>query len=316
MLCVTEDAGPDQKAQRLRLLSHIYGPMESGGSEDPFCHIWYWDISCLVHQFNLIVGSHLGLIDHCLLGLGHDFKYYSSLAKLIHSWRSIPSAIMSEFPPEHFASMRLPPAPCASRWGCVHELEAFLLAIGPAEVQAKFPRACALAKRRQSCDQPASGHPVDEVALDEYRDFQVRMGRYMTSANQVVKDAVFWFMVLASFVCKEPLIYCYAWLQKPQEQAILTFVTGKAFEFLQQLQSLASDLTWVSACLRESGADASLTPEAQSALTGAALKIALHNAAAYERRIYEYVTARLAHEFAFGCAGCAFAFFRKVTIVD
>lgn len=301
-MCVTEDAGSDQKAQRLMLLSRICKGelMAANGSkvEDHYSHIWYFDISCLVHQFNLIVGSQLSLMDVCLESLDQDYRYFSSLAKLIHSWRSMPKIIMSEFPADHFASLRLPPAPCAARWGCVHELEAFLLAVGVREVQQSFTRACVMysSNRKKKATPTASScttKPIDEIALDEYTQFQERLGRYMKSASHIVKDVVFWFMVAASFHVKEPLISCYAWLQKPRTTAMLDFTCGQAHVFLKQLQGLTTDLDWVTACMVESGASATMTEEVQAQLAGVAIRMALHNAAAYERRIYAYATSNL-----------------------
>ena len=295
VLCVTEDAGSDQKAQRLMLLSYLCND-EDG---DDFSNIWYFDVSCLVHQFNLIVGSHLALIDECLSNLGYSFRYYSSLAKLIHSWRSMPKAIMAEFPPEHFASMKLPPAPCAARWGCVHELEAFLLAIGVKEVQRAFAHASAMfvANRKKKANPASASKPVDEIAFDEYSEFQERMSRYMRSACQTVKDAVFWFFVTASFQAKEPLIRCFAWLQTPRETPMLDFVCGQAFEFLQQLQALTVDGSWVTTCFLESGAGSVVSEEVQGVMAAAAIRIALHNLTAFERRIYSYVSATLGNVF-------------------
>lgn len=285
------------------LLSHLCKGEVDDDDSDHFSQIWFFDISCLVHQFNLIVGSQLSLMDTCLADTGSEYRYWSSLAKLIHSWRSMPSVIMSEFPSDHFASIRLPPAPCAARWGCVHELEAFLLAIGVENVQKAFCHACEVygSKRKKKPCATSSGAtgcgstsaPIDEIALDEYNQFQERLGRYMRSANQLVKDTVFWFMVTASFQAKEPLMSCFAWLQKPRPTPMLHFTCGKAYEFLKQLQLLTTDLSWVTACMVESGAAQRMTEEVQGQLAGVALRMALHNAAAYERRIYDYVTSNL-----------------------
>lgn len=301
VLCVTEDAGSDQKSQRIRLLSHICkSEIENVNGElatnDPLSCIWFFDISCLVHQFNLIVGSQLALMDECLAGCDFTLRYYSSLAKLTHSWRSIPAAIMSQFPSDHFASWKLPPTPCAARWGCVHELESFLIAVGVHTAQEKFIRACAaFTAKRKAPTGKSNGltQPVDEVALDEYNEFSKRMSRYMRSATDVVQNTTFWFLVLASFTCKEPLVQCFAWLQKPRDMPIMKFVTGEAYAFLVKLQSLVTDLSWIHVCLHESGASRTMTEEAQAILVGAAVKMAAHNASAFERRMYNYVCAIL-----------------------
>ena len=291
---VTEDAGSDQKAGRSRILAEVYNSDTEELKCDDYKHVWYWDVSCLVHQFNLIVGSQLASLDQCLTGLGKEYKYYSSLAKLIHTWRNIPKHIMSMFPPDHFAAHHLPPSPCAARWGCVHELEAFLLAIGPADVQEAFSKACVTATLfKGSSAKESSTQVVDDVAADEFKAFQERMNRYMRSASKSVKDSVFWFMMLTSFTAKEPLMHCYAWLQKPRPAAMLELVTGKAYGFLQELQRLIHDLSWVEYCLRESGCVNAVTSEVQDVLRSMALKIAVHNASAYERRFYSYICASL-----------------------
>ena len=143
IFCVTEDAGADQKSQRLKLLSMLSkGLLEVNDRNDDFANVWFWDVNCLVHQFNLVVGGHLHLIDASLKALQQEFLYYSALAKIIYTWRNHSQVMMSEYDVDQMASRQLPPAPCAARWGCTHELEIFLLATGVQNVTQKFVSAC------------------------------------------------------------------------------------------------------------------------------------------------------------------------------
>ncbi|CAK9108754.1 Uncharacterized protein SCF082_LOCUS50574, partial [Durusdinium trenchii] len=180
VFCVTEDAGSDQKAQRLKLLTMLSAGLED--SEDPYQNVLFWDVNCLVHQFNLV------------------------------------------------------------------------------------------------------------VALDEYREYQVKMSKYMQSAVHAAQSATFWFFVHVSQASKEPLIECFAWLQKTKQSAIIKLVTEKAFEFSEKLRKLVTDRRWIVYCLEESGAKKTLPPDRQAQLINAASRIAAHNATAFERRIVEYIT--------------------------
>lgn len=290
VFCVTEDAGSDQKAQRLKLLTMLSAGLED--SEDPYQNVLFWDVNCLVHQFNLVVGSHLYLIDTCLKAMSEEFLYYSSLAKIIYTWRNNSDKMMSQYDVDELPSKQLPPAPCAARWGCVHEIETYLLLSGCKKVSANFVRVCEQISSRKSAAsvKPSKSQQIDEVALDEYREYQVKMSKYMQSAVHAAQSATFWFFVHVSQASKEPLIECFAWLQKTKQSAIIKLVTEKAFEFSEKLRKLVTDRRWIVYCLEESGAKKTLPPDRQAQLINAASRIAAHNATAFERRIVEYIT--------------------------
>lgn len=292
MFCVSEDAGPDQKSQRLKLLTLVSeGLNHSNPKEDSFSNLWFFDVNCLVHQFNLVVGGHLQLLDSTLKALHQDFNYYSALAKIVYCWRNHSQTMMAEYEVDQMGAQHLPPAPCAARWGCVHEIECFLLANGPETVTKNFLKACARisAKRSTNQDSVRKSTAVDEIQLDEMKAFQQRMTKYMSSATSTISNPVFWFLLHVSFVTKEPLISCFGWLQKYRQAAIIEFTTSKCNEFAEQLRQLVIDQSWIDWCLDESGAR-NLSREIVLDLTLAAVHIAVHNYTAFERRIVEYIT--------------------------
>lgn len=295
IFCVTEDAGADQKSQRLKLLSMLSkGLLEVNDRNDDFANVWFWDVNCLVHQFNLVVGGHLHLIDASLKALQQEFLYYSALAKIIYTWRNHSQVMMSEYDVDQMASRQLPPAPCAARWGCIHELEIFLLATGVHNVTQNFVSACKKisGKRKNQASGRVSSKslPLDEIALDELKAYQARMSRYMQSAVSAVTNSVFWFFLHVSFVTKEPLIACFAWLQKHRHMAVISFATSKCHEFSSQLRQLVVDRRWIDWCLDQSGAREALPAECVWDLVSAATDIASHNCTSFERRIVEYIT--------------------------
>ena len=294
IFCVTEDAGSDQRSQRLKLLTLLSQGLDAEAEEDECSNLWYWDVNCLVHQFNLVVGGHLHVIDSALKAVQQDFAYYSSLAKVIYTWRNNSHTMMNEYDVDELASRQLPPAPCAARWGCVHELEGFLLVCGVENVITKFCSACKKVAAKRPANQDSAkvskSAALDEIALDELKAFQVRMGKYMQSSVNAVNNATFWFFLHVSYVTKEPLVACFAWLQKHRNMAIVAFVTSKCHEFATQLRNLVTDRSWIDWCLDQSGARQALPGEAIWDLVCAATDLAVHNCTAFERRIVEYIT--------------------------
>lgn len=271
------------------------GLEETNDEKDLYHNVWFWDLSCLVHQFNLVVGGHLYMIDAILKSLEEGFLYYGSLAKIVYWWRSNSEVIMRLFEPDEFASQHLPPAPCAARWGCVHELETFFLLSGRKNVVKHFVKACSYAQsKKKGSDKPLTkSQEIDEVALDELRAYQAKMSRYMKGALEAIQSCVFWFFMQVSHICKEPLIECFGWLQKTKNSAVVPFVTSKAFEFAAKLRELVIDTKWIDYCLDESDAKKLLEDRKLSVLAAAATRIAAHNSTAFERRIVEYITQHL-----------------------
>lgn len=297
IFCVTEDCGADQKAQRQKLLSFFSEHIDVENPEDDdMWNCWFWDMDCLVHQFHLIVASQLTLMDSCLRFLEQTFTYYSALAKMVYTWRNHSTEMMDRYEPDEFPSQQLPPAPCAARWGCVHEIEAFMVAAGCQNVASKFTSACeAIAARKSSKPlKPNKTQQLDEIALDEYKAFQIKMSKYMGAAVTAANSSIFWFFLLVSFTCKERLTECYAFLQKHGEFAIVHLVCEKAYAYGNKLRELVTNLDWVDFCLEASKANRLSEGQVQE-LVNAAIRIAANNCAAFERRIEEYVTACLGY---------------------
>jgi len=47
----------------------------------------FWSVDCLMHQSQLIMKSGLTLCDVILHAAGFEYKYFSSLAKIVNIWR-------------------------------------------------------------------------------------------------------------------------------------------------------------------------------------------------------------------------------------
>ena len=76
----TGDAGPDQAGFRNSLHTEF-------ASCSDYDFMLLFSVACLKHQYHLAARGQLALADWCLKAMGKDFKYFSSLATLSHTWR-------------------------------------------------------------------------------------------------------------------------------------------------------------------------------------------------------------------------------------
>ena len=99
---------------------------------------------CFAHQYSLIVWCLLSGIEEFLLpafgNVGDNaWKYYTSLASLLHIWRDNASEIYSCWKKEYPQSVqkagvwRVPPKPISQRWGRKTQLENYILQCDPTQ---------------------------------------------------------------------------------------------------------------------------------------------------------------------------------------
>lgn len=89
----TSDGGGDQVASRKSIKHHTLDSLDE----------IVIDLSCLLHSIALIVKTTLLRIDACLQRSGATWKYYSSLAMLVHLWRDLSKHIFSQILKDHDA---------------------------------------------------------------------------------------------------------------------------------------------------------------------------------------------------------------------
>ena len=127
LFATTTDAGSDEaKAKRLKL---VYSAHDAAH--------WEFPADCFCHQFQLMVLCILLGLDWVLKSLGREYKLWSALAKICHSWRDKTTDMFLAFtdilPASCFKACeahRVPPRPLVGRWGVIHECVRRVLLIG------------------------------------------------------------------------------------------------------------------------------------------------------------------------------------------
>ena len=123
----TTDSAADAKAARRRVARELEANLSA---------LWT-EVDCFNHQYASLRAFLLVIMDEILVALEidqHVSKFYSAVAKLVHSWREKPSEMFNVFlrfgagVAAHCAGT-VPPAPLAGRWHRMRELEDFLVAI-------------------------------------------------------------------------------------------------------------------------------------------------------------------------------------------
>lgn len=134
VIASTLDHGPDMASARKKILTIT--------AFSPGTTLIFFELFCLVHQFHLICGDMMDLMDTILKAFFKvKYQYFSSLAKIVHSWRFLAEFMTATFPVDHFAFRTLPPQPIHGRFGCVHYLETFLRAVEITSVHGRLHKA-------------------------------------------------------------------------------------------------------------------------------------------------------------------------------
>ena len=113
------DAGPDQAGFRSSLHTEF-------ATRSDYDFMLLFSVACLKHQYHLAARGQLALADWCLKAMGKDFKYFSSIATLSHTWRGHLKKLRSTWARLHdddasvyankWILLRTPPVAIAGRW--------------------------------------------------------------------------------------------------------------------------------------------------------------------------------------------------------
>ena len=115
------DTGPDQATMRGSLRTMF-------ASRSDFAGMLFLSAGCLKHQYHLITGSQLKLVDFILKTIGKKMKYFSSLATMSHTWRAYMKKMRSTWVTLHhgtpternkFILYKTPPLAIAGRWASI-----------------------------------------------------------------------------------------------------------------------------------------------------------------------------------------------------
>ena len=112
------DNGPDQAAFRNGLKTEL-------ASKPEYKNQIVFDCPCLKHQLHLLTADMLRIVSKFLFSCGKKFGYFSSLAKICHTWRAHGPKLSKVWklivpnPYQYAASCHVPPVAVAGRWGSI-----------------------------------------------------------------------------------------------------------------------------------------------------------------------------------------------------
>ena len=225
IVCVG-DCGPDQVGVRERITTMYVRDLYVLVAIGP----------CFSHQQSLGVKRILVAIDKLtkpggLFELAHP--YYSTVAKLVNVWRTKTTeatrVILNSFGADRAKQTNAhtkPPKACAGRWGSVTHAEMFLEKFEPAEIATVIR---SVHGRKKSSQQSASCVVIDEVAIDDMKDYAEKQSRWVGEILSTL-NARFYAMMFISRVAKKPWDHFLNFLQSKVEDGthLSVLVGGKA----------------------------------------------------------------------------------------
>ena len=145
-----------------------------------------------------------------------DGKYFSSLAKIVNTWRTRgnPQKIRQGLMTFHDLDVadprgkRLPPRPLKGRWGSVTSTEQFMNNFTMKELswiwKEKLPSTHVRKKRQDAIEQ-------DDGDLGE--DYSEKMSRWLRESLLSIQDINFWRSLHVSRISRSPLFHAQCWLE-------------------------------------------------------------------------------------------------------
>lgn len=115
------DTGPDQAAMRGSLRTLFAKRTDYG-------NMLFVSCGCLKHQYHLVVGGQLKLVDHILRTFDTKVRYFSCLATMSHTWRAHLSKMRTKWSEMHHGTrteqnrnilFKTPPVAIAGRWASI-----------------------------------------------------------------------------------------------------------------------------------------------------------------------------------------------------
>ena len=151
-------------------------------------------------------------MDQVLGKLDRAYTYWSMLAKIMNCWRERASNIYEEWLALAHAGKctvvqavqcagRVAPRPLVGRWGSASRCELFLL-------KCDVSLLCLVWQHvYQSPQKPVHQREggLDELAADEQRAYQEKIGKWARESTQGLSDPCFWLVLRLSKILKEPL---------------------------------------------------------------------------------------------------------------
>ena len=273
------DAGPDE----------IYYRKLVGLKCEEHDWLTVWPISCFKHQAHIIVEGGLKIIDKALADGNYDFRYFSSITKIVQCWRADAGKIFNAWCTVFSngealrVCKKLPPRAISGRWGSVTDAEAHLIGADPF----RFGKVAGNVWARRK-DGHLSGSNVGNA--EESDDYKARMGRWRRDTLQVCSNPLFHAILIVAHEFRNPVTHFMAFLDKKYETGevaehgtkLFQLICGKAEKFQFEFQSMLADdhhELWTRiACLELCDAD-------YKCLKDLSARLATHALAAFEHRI-------------------------------
>jgi hypothetical protein len=219
MYLYTSDRGSDQGLLRkiMKLECH----------NDP--SVLVVDFDCLMHQAQLAIKDGLVLIDRHLDRAACEFKYFSSIAKIINCWRESARSVFVQWINAHgnvsalACARKVPPRAVSGRWGSMSSAESFLLAAGgdlivPVLTAVLTKTIAKSVKPIHDDNSAAATNDPDELRVEEQQAYSAKMGRWRRDVLQTIACRFFWAIVASVHFCREPYDHFLRWLQVPLDQ--------------------------------------------------------------------------------------------------
>lgn len=272
--------------------------------------MFFLEFECSFHRGQLIVQDGLRMVDQWLAAhtkVTPRLKYYSCIAKLVHTWRDNPRKFFDMYVQEFSAAEALAcgaatlPAKCiAGRWGSIAQSEADLFKAGTDRVRKVLQLVCeqrADSRPALQDAQAAVGSELAEPALEEYQEYKKRLGRWRQDTVQLCREPcanVWWQVFNIMRLVHGPTTHLFNFLldrkyinERGSHLAHLT--CGKAAAIFEEFSSLIKNhFCWANQILGDSQAT---DMEKQELLAFGVLMVGNH-ATGFHRRIVEPTTRR------------------------
>jgi hypothetical protein len=231
--------------------------------ETRFCldHLVF-DTSCALHKVALITKSALLQADRWLSRCGKSYKYYSSLAKVVHVWRDHSRAVYARWVTLFGAvsankhAKTVIPRCLAGRWGSVHATQARTNAAG--ELQLGTTLVSILQRKELMAPvealEDSGGNPgavvgIEDPSVEDVKQHKLKMGKYRRDVLACMTDRVWWRVVDGMTLLCQPLQHMLAFFQQHIEDPIggntgCRFICGGGRRLLKDFEEIFSDLSW------------------------------------------------------------------------
>lgn len=214
--------------------------------------VFFLPNNCLEHISHIGVLAALKLCDQWLKG-HRQWKFFSSVAiiattlrdlsqSLFRTWKSLygdASAIE--------AVKALFPRCIAGRWGSIDHTEERLLHANIGKlakaVKHMFEATPTLLENDKAASKAAEENTVDQIALEETKEFKLKMGRWRRQTHTVLQDSLFEKLVDVMHQTRRPWMHLSFFLKKklPKDSRgghLFLLVCGKALELLDEFSKM------------------------------------------------------------------------------